>query len=53
MNALDDKVHKNEEVVCTPYNMATLFNNHPYYISSTTATYVGINRRKSLYTACF
>ena len=37
-------------VTCTPYNMATLFNNHPYISSSgtpvgtkfTAATYVGI-----------
>ena len=33
MNALADKVHKQEVpctqyVICTPYNMATLFNNH-------------------------
>ena len=52
MNTLADKVHK-QEVPCTHalHTMATLFNSHPYYISSSTsgmpvdtkftATYVG------------
>ena len=54
VNALGDKAHKqgmpHSDLTCTPYNMATLFNNHPYISSSgtpvgtkfTAATYVGI-----------
>ena len=52
MNALADKVQKKKEchtVICTPYDMAILFNNHPYISSSGmivgtkfAATYVGM-----------